>query len=276
MFTFESQLNSCLKSTSKSFKLLFATNNQFVLPITNRILVLDSSFNPPHKGHLSLVAKSLTHKLGDESTVHSSVNSRSVLLLLSVKNADKRPQPAKFEDRLQMMYYLAQEITDQMGVSCAIGITNCSLFVDKALTLENYFKKEYTDRLRFTFLLGYDTLVRLLAPKYYEPRSLQDALGSFFKTSDCFVLTRNDGNDSSESQLQYLERMKKGMVAEAPPRWADKIFLAQGDSDTQSLSSSSIRKLIGSGDDSWISKTTPNIAAFISEQHPYKDTCTPA
>ncbi|KAG7880574.1 hypothetical protein KL937_002136 [Ogataea polymorpha] len=275
MFSFEPHLNSFLKTTAKSFKLLFATNNQFVLPITNRILVLDSSFNPPHKGHLSLVAKSLTHKLGDESTVHSSVNSRSVLLVLSVKNADKQPQPAKFEDRLKMMYYLAQEITDQFGVSCAIGITNCSLFVDKALTLEEYFKREYTNHLRFTFLLGYDTLVRLLAPKYYEPRSLQEALGGFFDTSDCFVLTRNDGSHPLESQMQYLERMNKGMVADTLPTWAEKIFLVQGDAHTDNLSSSSIRKLIQSGDNSWITKTTPNIASFITKEHPYEDIHTP-
>ncbi|KAG7694962.1 hypothetical protein KL930_001285 [Ogataea haglerorum] len=275
MFDFESHLNSFLKTTSKSFKLLFVTNNQFVLPITNRILVLDSSFNPPHKGHLSLVAKSLTHKLGDESAAHSSMNSRSVLLLLSIKNADKPPQPAKFEDRLKMMYHLAHEITDQLGVSCAIGITNCSLFVDKALTLEGYFKKNYTDRLSYTFLLGYDTLVRLLSPKYYEPRSLQDALGSFFNTSDCFVLTRNDGHDSLESQLQYLERMKKGMVADTPPTWADKIFLARGDAATENISSSSIREIIQSGSNSWISKTTPSVASFITEQRPYDDIRTP-
>ncbi|KAH3668835.1 hypothetical protein OGAPHI_002590 [Ogataea philodendri] len=272
MSSLTSQLQSILSAGHNSFKLVYtAPANQFILPLTKQILVLDSSFNPPHNGHFSLIAKSMNHsRLDDHSMSHTSINSKSVLLLLSVKNADKGVQPAKFEDRLAMMYKMADHISEQLGVACGVGITNCSLFVDKAKEIQNYLAETQSNNLKLTFLLGYDTLIRLLDPKYYVPQKLGDALGSFFSTNDCFVLTRKNTSLSLEDQLSFVGMIKDGQLADVPATWADKIHVVSGDDKNLNVSSSDIRKLIQANETSWTSNTMPKVAEYITSHHPYQ------
>ncbi|KAG8861531.1 hypothetical protein FRB91_006239 [Serendipita sp. 411] len=95
-----------------------------------RILVLDSSFNPPTKAHLALASialRSLITQSEDRSGDSSGVEDGGPednrghdahLLLLSVTNADKRLKAgdATYEQRLEMMYLTAKEMEERAAI----------------------------------------------------------------------------------------------------------------------------------------------------------------
>ncbi|GMG56526.1 unnamed protein product [Ambrosiozyma monospora] len=108
--------------------------------LTQRLLILDSSFNPPHKAHASLIVQSLLHNYDPPGTLGlATVNKFSVLLLLSINNADKKTaKPALFHHRVAMMFQLANELKKHYGVAVGVGLTDKSLFVDKSRVVSEY------------------------------------------------------------------------------------------------------------------------------------------
>ncbi|KLO07627.1 Nucleotidylyl transferase [Schizopora paradoxa] len=171
-----------------------AAPNARRLPL--RISVLDSSFNPPTLAHLALI-RSLPPR---ESNVED-YDAR--LLLLSVRNADKalKPGDASYEQRLEMMVRLAHELQSTGSGSAsdpnppnaanvAVAIIDEPTFIRKSSVLRSFLlehhhtllrdrgEKEYpvasstnsqTQEIQLTFLMGFDTLERFLAPRYYVP-----------------------------------------------------------------------------------------------------------
>jgi nicotinamide-nucleotide adenylyltransferase len=176
-------------------------------PIPTRTLyVLDSSFNPPSKAHSSLVKTALRSKPSkSEKKDQSQGESPRVLFLLATVNADKKPKPADFEDRIVMMTLAAQDLRScfsserpsaspsisasaSASVSEAsdksdppagrveapiidIGITKLPYFVDKAsaITASNVYENpdREDDVVEQIHLTGFDTLLRIFTPKYY-------------------------------------------------------------------------------------------------------------
>ncbi|GME76037.1 unnamed protein product [Ambrosiozyma monospora] len=214
-----------------------------ISPLTKRLLILDSSFNPPHKAHASLIVQSLLHNYDPAGTVgFATINKFSVLLLLSINNADKKTaKPAQFHHRVAMMLELANELQNNYGVAVGVGLTDKSLFVNKSKVVSEYLATVATgansgaavdtthaevtgthydatgvsasnpQRLpRLTFLLGFDTLVRFLNPAYYKPSSLEDSLTPFFKDSDLFILEREDGKLTLKEQNEYINKIGTG------------------------------------------------------------------
>ncbi|KAG9773798.1 hypothetical protein KCU88_g5687, partial [Aureobasidium melanogenum] len=72
------------------------------------LYVLDSSFNPPSRAHMSLVKTAL--KKASSSRPAESTTAPRVLFLLATVNADKKPKPVDFEDRLVMMTLMAEQL----------------------------------------------------------------------------------------------------------------------------------------------------------------------
>lgn len=120
---------------------------------SERLLVLDSSFNPPTRAHAALISE----------TLHVSPQFSGVLLLFSSRNADKQLSGASIQQRVEMMQLLAKSLPN-----CAVGITVHARFVDKARMLDGA-----------CFLMGVDTVERLLEPKYYD-EPVEVALAPFF------------------------------------------------------------------------------------------------
>ncbi|OUM51606.1 hypothetical protein BVG19_g716 [[Candida] boidinii] len=260
---FTNELKKFLNS-NLSFKILFNSNpSGLILPLTNNLCILDSSFNPPHKGHFSLVKQCILHNFNRDHNQQniSTINNKSVLLLLSVNNADKKSQPARFEDRLEMMYILAYKISNELGVSVSIGITTFAMFTDKSKEINSYINNlkinengnvTYSNNIKLIFLMGYDTLIRVLNPKYYLPNSLKDSLSDFMENCDLFTLTRSsssefespshENNQEINSQFQYLQDIKENKIEGIPKEWGPKIHLVNGDLNSISISSSEIRK----------------------------------
>ncbi|VEU24342.1 DEKNAAC105643 [Brettanomyces naardenensis] len=273
---FREELKTFLGSNF-SFKIIYNTSNgALVSPLTNRILVLDSSFNPPHRAHCSLVVKSALFKFPSQNEFSvSTINTKSVLLLLSLNNADKKQADlSSYVHRLEMVKLLAGHISDDYGLACAIGLTDKSLFVDKMHAIGEGLKREFPTRynaINMTFLLGFDTLVRLLDSKYYEGNSLEETLGPFFDRSSCFVLSRDGKEYSQQYQKEYVEKIRSGKFdGQIPPSWADHIFIVSGDDSLLSVSSSEVRALAGKGDDNWERYTFADIAEYIKSKGLYR------
>lgn len=224
-----------------------------------RVLILDSSFNPPHLGHYSIIEKALKHP-GFESSI--------VLLLLSVKNADKViPKPASFEDRLNMMCLLSNYISKNLKVKVHVGLTKHAKFVDKSSSIRNHF---LSDKI-FTFLLGFDTLIRIFDNKYYKPISIKDSLNDFMLNNELFCLTRlNDEEYSVEMQLKFVEDIKNGLKEpDIPKNWNNSIYLINADSETLKISSSEIRNNIAINNSNWRNNVIVDIENYIIDHNIY-------
>lgn len=179
---------------------LFADN---LIPLPNDLLIVPGSFNPPHHGHIALanaaVAALQRLRLEDESNIaksysrcssHSSNSSTSpsildsiwttvqkhsnkenepaVLFELSVTNADKPPlDPSEVERRLNLFLELPpSDLPSDWGVI----LTNAPLFSQKTGILSEIIPDDPSSgsNRKLTFVLGTDTFVRIINPKYYE------------------------------------------------------------------------------------------------------------
>ena len=182
--------------------------------------ILDSSFNPPTRAHLSLA--------------RTAAPGARILLLLATKNADKPAAPASFEDRLEMMHRLAGALQTR---NIDIAITKHSLFVAKAADIA----REYRGASQ-TYPMGFDTLVRVLDAKYYTGPEGMHVLDDFFGGANRVLCQlRGEGLDA---QREYFENLRRGDVAGCRREWADKIDVVEAGPD---ISSSAARETVAKG-----------------------------
>ncbi|KAJ3905228.1 Nucleotidylyl transferase [Lentinula edodes] len=187
-----------------TFEIIWGSHPLWPTPLLNdalpsapdriRILVLDSSFNPPTLAHLAL-AKS-NRPEGDYD---------AKLLLLSVRNADKelKPGDATHVQRLEMMMELAEDLRDandhESNNNVAVAIIDEPTFVGKSKLLRTLLKERLRamslmSEVELTFILGIDTLERLFDTKYYESseEKMFKALRGFFAPPSPGSSTIND------------------------------------------------------------------------------------
>ena len=126
--------------------------------------ILAGSFNPLHKGHIGL------------GKAAASLTGGPLLFELAIKNADKG---ALSEDEL------AKRVAQFRGVS-GVAVTTNTLYVDKAHAFPGAF-----------FVLGNDTTVRLLDPKYYPGGDVAGMLAEVDK-HDCTFICAGRHNDAGE------------------------------------------------------------------------------
>ena len=186
-------------------------------PISTRILyVLDSSFNPPSRAHTSLVKTALS---SNHSRSEQQDQSPRVLFLLATVNADKKPKPADFEDRIAMMALAAEDLRssfssqphmDASTTSQAqppiidIGITKLPYFVDKASSIVDSDIYHHPNRedgvTEQIHLTGFDTLLRIFTPKYYPDHDPPlSALEPFLRHHGVRATIRVDPDSPSEN-----------------------------------------------------------------------------
>jgi hypothetical protein len=109
------------------------TNNFCTKTISNAT-ILSGSFNPIHAGHRELLATAIR------------MSGQVGYCELSVINADKPP----------LDYSVITQRASLFSASPSLILTRAPRFIDKAALMPGS-----------TFVLGYDTVVRLLNPKYY-------------------------------------------------------------------------------------------------------------
>ncbi|KAI5884887.1 Nucleotidylyl transferase [Schizophyllum commune H4-8] len=236
-------------------------------PLRN-LSILDSSFNPPTRAHVALA--DLTH-----SPANGDGSREPLLLLLAVQNADKPPpdptRDASYVQRLQMMIILAQ----QLGPRAAVAVTMEPTFVGKARALRRWLGAQDmgTEAPKLSFLVGYDTLQRILAPKYYgSPDAMRAALHSFFEEDGArLVVARRDAAaypafDGGEDMPALLEEFREGIEErdfeeEEGGVSAERLTM---------ISSSAVRKAVSREDPSWPELVPRSIAEYIRENGLYR------
>ena len=198
--------------------------------------------------------------------------------MLATQNADKPAQPASFEDRLVMMTLFAQDLLQYLAeakslptmepenegppsnLAIDIAITSYPRFIDKASAIASTapFKRPATKTNLFPapteqyHLIGYDTLTRLLSPKYYPPNHDLSPLGDLFahhRLRVTYRLSSDNKYGDREGQDRYLRDLRGGKrEAEGGKReWAKRIEMEEGLG--YGTSSTAVREAIFKGED---------------------------
>lgn len=169
-------------------------------------------------------------------------------------------------------------------ISIDIALTTAPYYTDKSLAITNAEPPPYPSSPAQIHLLGYDTLTRFLAPKYYTTYTPPlSALSPYFDAGHkLLVLLRPEnssaGNsssgDSEEQQRHYITTLahdnlkKEGFKKE----WAKQIAILSGSdiSKATGISSTLIRKAVKNGEwDKVGDMCTEGVAAWIREEGLY-------
>jgi nicotinate (nicotinamide) nucleotide adenylyltransferase len=163
---------------TSTFKIVYTVNNiswPQETKISERkpfnIAILDSSFNPPTLAHKELLIRTSIEYSAD-----------AYLLLFSIKNADKQLTGANVEQRLKMMELLAETVQKQYSIpNVAVAVTEQARFFEKADEIHAWYKSNYPGQeVQLAFIMGYDTVIRLVDQKYYQ-KPVAEALKPFFE-----------------------------------------------------------------------------------------------
>jgi nicotinic acid mononucleotide adenylyltransferase len=201
-----------------------------------RVAVLPSAFNPPTRAHLGLL---------DLAAEVEGVS--AVAALLSTNNVDKQVTGAPLSHRVGMLL-AAQRAAPRLAV---LG-SNAARLVDQGEALTGAFPG--TD---FDFIVGYDTLVRVFDPRYYE--EMDADLERFFAAHR--LIAANRAQATAEAVRDYLgdERVRP---------YARRIVVLELDDFHAQLSSTGARAAAGAGADS--PALEPGVAAYIREHGLYR------
>jgi nicotinic acid mononucleotide adenylyltransferase len=146
------------------------------------LLCLSASFNPLTVAHVWLIQEASRIFSPDE-----------ILLLLARANVDKPVEGFPLERRLSLLVRFAESRPTFSVAACSHG-----RFVDKAEAI----RPHYTPGTRLTFIVGFDTLVRLFDPKYYA--DLNASLSALFEASE--FIAANRAPDPPEAVISFLAR----------------------------------------------------------------------
>ncbi|KAM0518193.1 hypothetical protein ACHAPE_004601 [Trichoderma viride] len=212
-----------------------------------RVVVLDSSFNPPTRAHAEMAKSAL-------EWASSSSSSARLMLLLSVNNADKAPKPASFPTRLGMMEGFGHELLKSFanageGPEIDLAVTKMPYFHDKARVIaeSGFYAGGGNTEPEQIFLAGFDTVIRIFNPKYYgsEDGGMKAALGPFFENARLRVTMRTDDEWGGEDeQVGYVKGLGEGGLDEVggDKGWAGRVDLVEGRKG--GVSSSRVRELV--------------------------------
>ena len=195
------------------------------------LVVLDSSFNPPTVAHAHLL-RACAERFAAERA----------LLLLAKQNADKPVTGAGLVQRLQMMELLARDLPGAPPTLC--GVTAHPIFVDKAAALGALCAPDAPVHL----IVGYDTWVRVIDPKYYDEGGLHAALGRLFAAVHVVVASRDPAGASAMAPLSVAEQQQAVESALPAELTRGRLHFVEVPSPLDAVSSSAIRSAIARGD----------------------------
>lgn len=250
------------------------------------LLILDSSFNPPSTAHLTLALTAL-HRTSNPMT--STPGPHRLLLLFSTMNADKAPSPAKFDQRLALMTIFAVDLLKNLrtrpdsasyvqDISVDIGVTTAPYYSDKSAAINDSSegKKWYPSSPQHIHLLGFDTLTRFFAPKYYQSFSPPlSALAPYFEAGHGLraTLRPDEAYGSEAEQRAFVQRLADGeLESEGGKReWAAKVELVDP-TPQAGVSSTVVRKAAKAGEWETVgSLCTEGVAGWVREEGLYDE-----
>ncbi|KAK0193920.1 Nucleotidylyl transferase [Armillaria mellea] len=195
-----------------------------------KVLILDSSFNPPTLAHLALA------RCGNDYDAR--------ILMLSTTNADKKlaPGDATYAQRQSMMALLGFHI----------AVIDEPTFVGKARRLHAEMPSASWD-----FVMGWDTVERVFAERYYKDMVVE--LREFFFESRARIVYAPRAGSGGIDIWEAAERV--GARDKVVPAAISDEFLAH--------SSTAVRNAIKSGNGTWRDKVPPAVAEYIDKERLY-------
>ncbi|KAF6819224.1 cytidylyltransferase family protein [Colletotrichum musicola] len=210
------------------------------------LVVLDSSFNPPTLAHLRMAKSALRER---NIASGGGGGGARLLLLLAVNNADKKPKPASFGERLGMMHDFAEDLLEEEenGVEVDLGLTTRPYFHEKSSVIAEQGGYGGAEQI---YLVGFDTLIRIFDGKYYDDMGAE--LGPFLGRSRVRVTMRiDDAWGDEEEQEKYLEGLREGGLEAVGGRaeWAERVEMVRGRGQGEEVvSSTRVREAAARGD----------------------------
>ncbi len=198
--------------------------------------VLSASFNPMTRAHESML-----------ECAHARFGFDEWLLVLAVANVDKAISGLPLEVRMHALLQWAAERP------ASIALCSHGRFVDKLTAIRQHYAAA-----RVMFLVGYDTLVRLFDPRYYD--DLDAALSTLF--ADCEFVAFNRA-DAEVSALQAL------LTRPDIRPFAGKVHVLALDSELAELSATQVRARLNRGDQ--IDELVPSAVAHYLRVPPSPD-----
>jgi nicotinic acid mononucleotide adenylyltransferase len=145
--------------------------------VPNGSLVFPGSFNPPHDGHITLAQAAIKAAMHNMSKVTTYRKQPPIFMELSLTNADKPAiDPAIVSERVHRFLQLGN-LPDQWGIL----LTRAPLFAQKVACLNDCIVDQSEGAFpKMSFVIGTDTLVRIINPKYYgnEESAMLEAIRS--------------------------------------------------------------------------------------------------
>lgn len=253
------------------------------------LFILDSSYNPPSKAHSALAYAALTGTFGKQQP-----KPHRLLLLFSTQNADKAAKPASFTQRIAMMSGLMDDLLTELfekakvdDVDVDIGVTTSPYYVDKSQAIETCDPPIYKAKPKHVQIIGYDTVTRFFAPKYYSDHTPPlSALEPYFgaghellvalRTSSSSENMQDAGSQSKEQQKEYVRTLGEGALEEHgfKREWVKQISLLEGDDLAEAIgvSSTAIRNAVKEEEWATLEKMcTPNVVGWLKQEKPYNE-----
>lgn len=145
-----------------------------------RLALLPGSFNPLTTAHLDLAARAIASGTCD-----------AVWFTISVRTVDKeRVTGALLEDRLAVLH----DVTHHHP-ALGVAVTNRGLYVDQAVAAHMTLRVPAT----LLFIVGYDKIVQIFDPRYYDNRDA--ALALLFSKARFLVAERDYATEHDLSDL---------------------------------------------------------------------------
>ncbi|KAK3100850.1 hypothetical protein LTR53_018913, partial [Teratosphaeriaceae sp. CCFEE 6253] len=160
---------------------------------------------------------------------------------------------------------------DHSEVSIDIGVTSLPYYTDKSAAINTEGLAWYPSKPEHVHLVGYDTITRFFAPKYYPKFSPPlSALNPYFDAGHGLRVTlRPDGEFGTvEDQKAFVRRLESGeMEAEGGKReWARQVELVDPN-PRAGVSSTRVRKAAKRGDWDEVSELcTPGISEYVKTE----------
>ena len=138
--------------------------------LVGEVVVLPSAFNPPTVAHQHLLERAAVLAGATQPAA-----------LLTTRNVDKGLHGASLEERVEMLLALHSN-----WPGLAVLASNKARIIDQAEAL----RAAFGERLSLRFVVGFDTLERLFAPRYYT--DMEGELAPFFERSRVLAANRAD------------------------------------------------------------------------------------
>src|SRR6266568_6375798 len=148
------------------------------------VIVFTRSFNPPALAHLAMLKQARRYARGHEPVhLYAAMSKRTV-----DKESVERPL---LLDRILLLQKLLHKHVPHSGIM----LFNRGLYVEQAEAIH----RSFSGVKRIFFLIGFDKIVQILDPHYYEDRDA--ALHDLFAPAELLVAPRGDEGELSLDEL---------------------------------------------------------------------------